>query len=108
MPPNYIAELQDVIRRLHGVEATHVKSVPVKETFQGKTVWEGVVEVFELHGHAKASKVYAWTHHTNGPDSPKRHVTVLHIGPVTSAVEAVRAAIVQEFRSLDGTATETE
>ena len=103
-----VAELQNVIRRLHGSESTQIESVQVKETFQGQTVWEGAVEVFELRGHPKAAKVYDWAHHTNGPESPKRHVTVLHVGPVTSAVQAVRAAIVQEFRNLDGTATEKE
>jgi len=98
---SYISELQDVIRRLHGVESRHVESVPVKETFQGKTVWEGIVEVFELHGHPKAPKAYAWAHDTDDPDKPKRHVTVLHVHPITSAAQAVRAAIVQEFRSLE-------
>ena len=100
----YIQELRETIRRLHGAEATHVESVAVKETFQGKTVWEGIVEVFDLHGHPKASRVYAWSHDTDGPQ--KRHVTVLHVAPITSAVEAVRAAIVQEFRSR-GTAEES-
>jgi hypothetical protein len=95
----YIDELQEVIRRLHGVEAKHLESVPVKEMFQGKTVWDGVVEVFELVGHPKAPKVYAWAHDTDDPRQPRRHVTVLHIHPVTSAVLAVRAAIVQEFRN---------
>ncbi|MFI5098492.1 MAG: hypothetical protein ACHQT6_11025 [Candidatus Acidiferrales bacterium] len=99
----YLAELQNVIRRLHGVESHHVESVPVKETFQGQTVWDGIVEVFELHGHPKAPRVYAWSHDSDGPEKPKKHVTVLHVGPVTSAVEAVRAAIVQEFRSLEQT-----
>ena len=94
----YIDELKDVIRRLHGVESTHVESVPVKETFQGKTVWDGMVEVFDLHGHPKAPKVYAWAHDTDDPKKPRRHVTVLHTGPITSAVKAVQAAIVQEFR----------
>ncbi len=98
---NYIQELQDVIHRLHGVKATHLESVPVKESFQGKTVWEGIVEVFELRGHPKAPKVYAWAHDTDDPDRPRRHVTVLHIHPITSAREAVKAAIVQEFRSLE-------
>jgi hypothetical protein len=45
---SYIQELQDVIRRLHGAEAKHVESVPIKEEFQGKTVWDGIVEVFDL------------------------------------------------------------
>ncbi len=98
--------MQDVIRKLHGAEATHVESVPVKETFQGKTVWEGIVEVFDLHGHPKATRVYAWAHETDDPQKPRRHVAVLHIHPVTSPVLAVRAAIAQEFRNL-GTAEES-
>ena len=100
---SYISELQDVIRRLHGVESKHVESVPVKETFQGKTVWEGIVEVFELVGHPKAPRVYAWSHDTDDPKKSRRHVTVLHIAPILSAEAAVRAAIVQEFRSLEPT-----
>jgi len=98
---DYIAELRSVIRRLHGVDAKHIESVPVTETYQGKTVWEGIVEVFELRGHPKASKVYAWAHDTDDPAKPKRHVTVLHIHPVTSPLLAVRAAIVQEFRNAE-------
>jgi hypothetical protein len=97
----YIKELRSAIRHLHGVESKHIESVPVKETFQGKTVWEGVVEVFELIGHPKAQKVYAWAHDTDDPKQPRRHVTVQHIAPVTSAVLAVRAAIVQEFRNAE-------
>jgi predicted RNA-binding Zn-ribbon protein involved in translation (DUF1610 family) len=88
-----VEELRDVIRHLHGVESKHIDSVPVKETFQGKTVWEGFVEVFELHGHPKASKVYAWAHDTDDPKQPRRHVTVLHVHPVTSPLLAVRAVI---------------
>src|SRR5260370_8287048 len=96
----YIDELRDVIRRLHGVEATHLESVPVKEMHQGKTVWEGVVEVFELHGHPTASRLYAWSHETDDPAKPRRHVTVLHSHPIISPFLAVRAAIFQEFRNL--------
>lgn len=101
----YVEELQDVIRRLHGVEAKHVESIPIKETFRGQTVWEGAVEVFELIGHPSAKRLYAWSHETDDPKEPRRHVTVLHAHPIQSARDAVRAAIVQEFRSL-GTAEE--
>jgi hypothetical protein len=96
----YLKELRDVIRRVHGVEATYVESVPVKEIFQGRTVWEGVVEVFDLIGHPTAARVYAWSHDTNDPENPTRHVTVLHSHPIRTAQDAVRAAIVQEFRNL--------
>jgi len=97
---NYIAELRDVIRRLHGAEATHIESVPVKEIFQGQTVWEGIVEVFDLAGHATAHRVYAWAHETDNPQKPVRHVTVLHLHPIKSAQDAVRAVILQEARNL--------
>ena len=103
MPSRYIEELRDLIQRMHSVEARHIESVPVTERFQGKTIWEGIVEVFEIVGHPKASRIYAWSHDTDDPKQPKRHVTVLHIHPVTSPILAVRAAIVQEFRSLEPT-----
>jgi hypothetical protein len=95
---SHIDQLREVIRRLHGVESSHVASVPIKETFQGRTVWEGIVEVFDLIGHPSASKLYAWSHATDDPENPWRHVTVLHSHPITSPLLAVRAAIIQEFR----------
>jgi len=96
----YIEELKDAIHKLHGVESTHVQSAPVKETFQGQTVWDGIVEVFELHGHPQAARAYAWTPASGDPQK-KRHITVLHIAPILSPVLAVRAAIVQEIRNLE-------
>jgi len=93
----YIEELRDVIRRLHGVDSAHVESVPIKETFKGKTVWEGIVEVFDLKDHPKATRAYAWAYETDNPKKPK-HVIVLHAGPITSPILAVRAAILQEFK----------
>lgn len=96
----YIEDLKEVIRRLHGVGSTHRESVPVKEVFNGQTVWEGIVEVFDLHGHPKANTAYAWAHETDDPSNPVRHVTVLHIPPAVSPITAVRAAIVQELREL--------
>jgi hypothetical protein len=69
-------------------------------------IWDGVVEVFDLHGHPTAKRVYAWSHETDDPANPMCHVTVLHGGKITSTIDAVRAAIVQEFRSLEAEDTE--
>jgi hypothetical protein len=93
---SHIDELREVIHKLHGAKATHVESIPVKESFQGKTIWDGIVEVFDLHNHPKTHRVYAWAHETD--EGGKRHVTVLHIPPAVSPETAVRAAIIQEFR----------
>jgi len=94
----HIEELQKAIHRLQGVKAMHRESVPVKETWNGETVWDGRVEVFDLHGHPKTDTVYAWLHDTGDPEKPT-HVTVLHLHPALSPTAAVRAFIVQEFRN---------
>jgi hypothetical protein len=93
----HIEELQQVIHRLHGVHSTHIESVPVREEFGGKVIWDGIVEVFLLHCHPKATHAYAWTHETDDPENPKRSVTVLKIPPAVSPEAAVRVAIMQEL-----------
>jgi hypothetical protein len=95
---SHIDELRETIHRLHGAKAKHIESVPIMEVFQGKTVWDGIVEVFDLSGHPRIDRIYAWIHNTDDPDRPKRHVTVLHVPPVVSAQTAVKAAIVQEYK----------
>jgi hypothetical protein len=94
----YVEELQDMIRHRYGVESTHIESVPITETFEGKTIWEGNVEVFELKNHPKAPKLYAWSYATNDPKRPL-HVSVLHVSPISSPIQAVRAAILEESRA---------
>lgn len=91
-----LARLQDAIRRLHGCESTHSRSDPVKETFRGQTVWEGVVEIFDLIGYPKATRCYAWSHKND--DGSDRFVAVLELPPVDSPITAVRAAIVADSK----------
>jgi hypothetical protein len=98
---SHITELRDAIHKLHGAKAEYVRSVAVREMFQGRVVWDGVVEVFDLTGHPKANRIYAWSHETDDPKNPRRHVTVLHIPPVISPETAVRAAIVHEAKQRD-------
>jgi hypothetical protein len=100
----HIQELRETIHGLHGGKVSHLESVPVAEVFRGRTVWDGVVEVFLLEGHPKTDRVYAWRHETGDPDKPWRHVTVLHVPPVVSPQTAVKAAIVQEFKEIHGKA----
>lgn len=51
--------LIEAIESQHGGIATHVESVPLKETFEGQTVWEGVVQVFDIEGNPKTTRAYA-------------------------------------------------
>lgn len=94
---NELDRLERTIRDLHGVRVTHLRSEPVTETFQGKVVWEGVVEVFVVHEHPGAGLAYAWSHETD--DGTRRYVAVLGIPPVLSAVDAVRASIAARHKT---------
>lgn len=94
----YIDDLKDAIRRLHGCEADHVETVPVTETFQGRIVWQGDVEVFNVRGHPLAARCYSWAHAEGEDDKGKRFVAVLDLPPIESAQTAVRAAIVDEAK----------
>jgi hypothetical protein len=95
-----IVELQSAILKLHGARAAHVESVPVREMFHGQVVWDGTVEVFDMTGHATASRAYAWSHEADS--GGRRFVAVLHAPPVDSPLKAVRAALVAEHRSRQG------
>jgi len=91
------SELKQAVESQHGGTATFVQSVPVKETHDGATVWDGAVSVFDLAGHPTAKRAYAWSYEQ--PDGRRRFFAVLHAGPITSPRDAVRAAIVAEAKA---------
>jgi len=67
--------------------------------FQGSTIWEGDVEVFDIRGHPKAKRGYGWGHVTGEHDQGRRYFTVLELAPVDSPQTAVRAAIAAEIQN---------
>jgi hypothetical protein len=91
-------QLQQAVERQHNCTARLIQSVPVREKFARGTVWEGVVHIFEITGHPKAKQAYAWSSPIEGSDK-RRFFAVLHVPPITSPVDAVRAAIVAEQKS---------
>jgi len=84
--------IQKAVERTAGGKVSHVESVPVVETFQGKTVWQGVVEVFKVEKPPPAV-AYGWA--VKGDKEPD-YVAVLGVPPINSAVAAVRAWIVSQ------------
>jgi hypothetical protein len=55
------------------------------------------VHIFRLIGHPTAKEAYAWSSPIEGSNK-RRFFAVLHLPPITSPVEAVRAAIVAESK----------
>jgi len=91
-------QLKHAVESQHGGTATLVQSVPVKETFGGKMVWDGVVSVFDLKDNRNATRAYAWSSPVEG-STKRRFFAVLHTDRINSPIEAVRAAIVAEHRT---------
>ena len=90
---NYLARLQSVIMQLHNCGAIWRESISVKEMFNGKTVWDGEVEVFNLFDHPKAKRCYGWTY-----DEPEQFITALELPPVTDAQSAVRVGATYQIK----------
>jgi hypothetical protein len=85
---------QLAVERATGSRVEHLETVPIVETFRGKTVWEGVVEVFRVLT-PPPDRAYGWA-----VDSPKgpEYVAVLGTPPIDSALDAVRAWIVSQTK----------
>ena len=101
MPDSDIDQLKQAVESQHGGKATPASSVPVKETYEGQTVWEGVVHIFNLDDHPSATIAYAWSSPIEG-STKRRYFAVLHLGGIRSPQDAVRAAIVAEKRLSGG------
>ena len=95
----YLERLKLAVEQLHDCSAAHASTVPVHEVFQGKTVWHGEVEVFNLAGHPKANRCYAWSHPEGLGGRGERFVAVLEIPPVDSAKTAVQVQVASDVRS---------
>ena len=93
-----VDDLQRSIQTQHGGRATLAQTVPVNERFNGQPVWEGVVHVFDLEGHPKATRAFAWSSPIEG-STKRRFFAVLQLGAIQSPLDAVRAAIVAEHKS---------
>ncbi|MEP6669003.1 MAG: hypothetical protein ABJF10_07625 [Chthoniobacter sp.] len=84
-------KLKTAIETLHHCTAHHLDSTPVFEAFQGKVIWEGVVDTFEIIGHPKTFRCYAWPFKSDAGE--ELSATVLGIPPVASPETAVKVAI---------------
>jgi hypothetical protein len=90
-------DLKTAVERLHNCSASFIENVVVVEKFGDKTVWQGTVSIYNLQGHQKATRAYAWSSPIEG-STKRRYYAVLHIPPVDSPEKAVRAAIVHESK----------
>ena len=77
------------IRKMHGSECQLVGRERVHEIFEGDTVWEGEVLIFDLLDNQLSTRCYAW-------EVDGRVTAVLHTGPIDSPLRAVQASIMAD------------
>jgi hypothetical protein len=85
-------QLKRVIESHHGGKATFRRSMRLFPAAKSLANWDGIVHVFDLKDHPKTKRAYAWSSSIKGGTKP-RYFAVLHMGPVTGPVEAVKAAV---------------
>lgn len=90
---DYIARVQVALMQLHDCGALWRETVPITEVFQGKIIWQGDVEVFDLNGHPKAKRAYGWTF-----GEPEEFITILELPPVTDAESAAKVGIAYQIK----------
>jgi len=85
-----IHRLKRAVERNHNCAATHAGSRLIVEPLPNGGIWRGLVEVFDLAGHPRADRCYAWME-PRGRRSVS--ITRLRTSFAKSAQTAVRAAL---------------
>jgi hypothetical protein len=89
---DYLGTLESAIGMRHHCSPTHKQTIFVRaNTEDQETVWEGLVEEFDLSGHETAKTCYAWRHME--PNGRSKIIAVLRNTFIDSAEKAVQAAI---------------
>jgi hypothetical protein len=71
----------------------------VRESFEGKPVWDGMVSIFAIVGHPAATTCYAWSAQESEP-SERTYYAVLHLAPIESSRDVVRASLALRRKSM--------
>jgi hypothetical protein len=85
-------QLKASVESQHGGKARLLQVVPIKETFDDQTVWEGAVSIFDIAGNPAATRAYAWSSPIEGSEK-RLFFAVLHRGLIDSPAAAVKAVI---------------
>lgn len=97
---SYINALQRAIAEIHGCASEHMGSVFVTEDVADVVLWQGDVEVFQLLGHSRANRCFAWMRGRSGSLDPGRLFAVLATTMIYTPLDAVKFARLSESGGL--------
>lgn len=88
----YIQKLTEAIEAVHECRCSHFGAEHIREEHEGELIWEGDVEIFQIEGNPKANVAYGWG--WDAGNGEVEFIGILHVPPIESAREAVKAAII--------------
>jgi len=91
MNEKYIQSLRDLIQKTHKCPCRYSQSSPIKEEADGKILWEGTVELFDLGGHPTARHCYAWAQ--KDATGRLQFTTILKTPEIDSPRKAVQSTL---------------
>lgn len=94
-----MGDLKDDVEKQHGKPIRLIGSKPVHVQQDGTTKWKGEVEAYALEGHDRASHCFAAAAKIGG--EKVRTFTVLGIGPVANAEDAIALRRAEDGRGDD-------
>ena len=87
----YRDELLTAIENRAKCGAVYLQTQPVKLSMDGKALWKGKVEVFQLKDHPLAKLAFGWG--VENDQKKMEYVTVIGIPPLDSPLSAVKAFV---------------
>jgi hypothetical protein len=99
-----VDQLQRAVEKRHGGKAVLAGITYVPEGFEGLAVHHGVVYTFDVEGLPRTTRAYAWSSPDEGNDELKFYV-VLHLGEIRSAIDALRATLLDDRRRVERSAS---
>lgn len=83
-----------MVAAMHSCGCSHARTATVRETMNGKTVWQAQVEVSKHNDHAKVKEAFAWGYKDGSGE--KQYVAVLTCRRVCRPVRRFRRRFLAE------------
>ena len=87
----YREALLDAIENRAKCVAVHFQTQPVRLAIDGKEVWKGKVEMFQLKNHPQAKLAFGWGFQNE--QKKIEYITVIGIPPLDNPLSAVKAYV---------------
>ena len=72
-------------------QAVYQNTQPIKFSIDGKVLWKGKVEVFQLKGHPQAQQAFGWGF--ENAQKKMEYITVIGIAPLDTPMAAVKGYV---------------